>query len=259
MSSHIVYIIQYNIVYILLSLCKEDWRMENIIEDLDNFMEREVYILLNSEQRTILEEKYEDFKRSNEMKIEELDYNQFVQDEERKIELLCIESSIHEQSSIESSILLCSWARGSIKKYKEKVKNVFKLLKKSIASNHILDNEEFEMTYNYKNIPQVNKLIDVLLNKEKNHNFQCLRSSFNIGKLFSELKAVKKNVKNIIETYNLNISRQFIQEKINLFLLMTDFPRLQQCNVSVNFLKSNKKIFIDEVRFREDLNFWRIL
>ena len=82
--------------------------MENIIEDLDNFMEREVYILLNSEQRTILEEKYEDFKRSNEMEIEELDYNQFVQDEERKIELLCIESSIHEQSSIESSILLCS-------------------------------------------------------------------------------------------------------------------------------------------------------
>ena len=138
MSSHIVYIIQYNIVYILLSLCKEDWRMENIIEDLDNFMEREVYILLNSEQRTILEEKYEDFKRSNEMEIEELDYNQFVQDEERKIELLCIESSI----------LLCSWARGSIKKYKEKVEKVFKLLKKSIPSNHILDNEEFEMTYN---------------------------------------------------------------------------------------------------------------
>ena len=105
--------------------------MENIIEDLDNFMEREVYILLNSEQRTRLEEKYEDFKRSNEMEIEELDYNQFVQDEERKIELLCIESSI----------LLCSWARGSIKKYKEKVEKVFKLLKKSIPSNHILDNE----------------------------------------------------------------------------------------------------------------------
>lgn len=141
-----------------------------------------------------------------------------------------------------------------MKLYKETVVLFFQKLRESL--NYETQSEAVEIRCNYNDTTEVTGLIGHFIAMENFYNQQNLQTTFYLGKLFARLKTTKSITK-IIKEYRLNVSRQYIQEKISLYLVMFDFPRLQLCKISVNFLKSNKKLFLDEVRFHADCEFWR--
>ena len=56
----------------------------------------------------------------------------------------------------------------------------------------------------------------------------------------------------------LQVLRQYIKDKICLFALLSNYLRLQQCKISPSYLKSNGKIIIEEIWFRQDWQFWQM-
>ena len=141
--------------------------------------------------------------------------------------------------------------------YKKRVDSFFKKLRDSIKEDSSWTFNETPLTYDYRDTVEVNTILCSLIQSETYLKQQDLKLSYQLGKMFMELKVVKKSIPNMIKSYGLDVSRQYIQEKISIYLLLFDYPRLQDCKVSTSFLIKHRKLFLEEVRCREDCNFWR--
>ena len=83
---------------------------------------------------------------------------------------------------------------------------------------------------------EVKTIIHSLTQLEAFLNKQDLMVSYQLGKIFMELKMTKKSIPKKVKYYQLDVSRQYIQEKINVYFLMFDYLRLWECKVSTSFL-----------------------
>ena len=92
---------------------------------------------------------------------------------------------------------------------------------------------------------------------ENNSNYSALKISYHLGFLFTKLKKLYRSVQHPITALNLKVSRRYVQDKIYLYELLNQFPRLQACNISPNYLKINRKLIIEEAPYRQDIQFWQ--
>jgi hypothetical protein len=143
----------------------------------------------------------------------------------------------------------------------DKIQKMFKTLKESLGyeESSIRCKEVYEemVKCDINDNERLHKLVNVCVQMENSNNANNLQLTYLMGKLFVEMKRNKKSVIKLIVFYKLNVSRAYVQEKIGLHLLMHDYPRLQNCKVSPNFLKKIKTLFESEIRYREDYNFWK--
>ena len=190
------------------------------VGEVDIFMQNEVYPLLTEEVKIHIQKSYEAFKVRQEPDC-----------------LAETEKQIH--------------------RYKERVESFFKKLKVSIKEDSSWVFNEVLTKYDYRDTVSVKTMILGLIQSETFLNQQDLMLTYQLGRIFMELKIVKKSIPKMIKSYQLNVSRQYIQEKISLYFLMFDYPRLQQCKVSTSFLIKHRKMFLEEVRYWEDSDFWR--
>lgn len=147
-----------------------------------------------------------------------------------------------------------------LKVYKEKVDKVFQTLAHSIEVEVLSEYQGLDDQVTSCNLSDktcVNNLICILQKIENKSDYTNLKISFHLGFLFTKLKKSFRSVKCLIDKLNLQVSRQYVQDKISLFTLLKDYPRLQSCKISPNYLKINRKIILEEIRFREDHQFWQ--
>ena len=119
------------------------------------------------------------------------------------------------------------------------------------------DGIEGEVTScNLNDKPCVVNLVYNLQKIENNSNYSALKISHHLGFLFIKLKKLYKSVRHLIAALKLEVSRQYVQDKICLYELLNLYLRLQQCKVSPNYLKINRRLFTDEAPYRQDREFW---
>ena len=94
------------------------------------------------------------------------------------------------------------------------------------------DGIEGEVTScNLSDKPCVANLVYNLQKIENNSIYSALEISYHLGFLFTKLY---KSVQRLIAALNLQVSRQYVQDKISLYELLNQYPRLQVCKVSLN-------------------------
>ena len=146
-----------------------------------------------------------------------------------------------------------------LKAYAEKVDEVFKTLKQGMVHQLLSDYEGLEGEVTscvlLDKVCMVG-LIYKLQRIENNSNYSALKISYHLGLLFSKLKKTYRSVKRLMAALKLEVSRQYIQDKISLFALLEQYPRLQTCKVSPNYLKIKRRLIIEELPYRPDCEFW---
>ena len=146
-----------------------------------------------------------------------------------------------------------------LKTHVERVDEVFKTLKGSMQLQELPVYQELEGEVNSCNVKDkagVANLVCKLQKIEHHVNYTALKISFYLGFLFKKLKKVYRSVQRLITALHLQVSRQYVQDKISLYELLNQYPRLHACKVSPSYLKTNRRLFIEEAPYRQDREFW---
>ena len=117
-----------------------------------------------------------------------------------------------------------------LKTYTEKVDKVFQKLKASMSYGCLMEYDRIEgevTSCNLSDKPCMVNLVYNLQKTENNSNYSALKISYHLGFLFIKLKKLYKSVRRLITALKLDVSQQYVQDKICLYKLLNLYPCLQ--------------------------------
>ena len=77
------------------------------------------------------------------------------------------------------------------------------------------------------------------------------------GRLFHLAKCRHRSTNAVIRSLNLNLSRQDVERKIQVYDLLQTFPRLRRCHVPASFMLQNATLIENEARYLPDAATWK--